>query len=59
MEDADTVLSDLVAITQFMIEKDNAGSRIESKDAVYMAELFQNLDEIMRTGDQLPEVWDV
>ena len=58
MEDADTVHSDLVAIAQMVLEQASAGTRIRQDDAVYLAELFQQLDDIMRLGDQTPEIWE-
>lgn len=53
-EDADTILGDLVSISEFVLEKNGS----DKASAVYMAELFQQLDEIMRLGDQVPEPWD-
>ena len=57
--DVDVILSDLVAIAQFILEKHAGGKRVDQEDAVLMAELFDQLDESIRENGDLPDSWIV
>lgn len=57
MEDVDELLSDLRVICRYLADSEIEGYRVDLKDAIYMAQLFQDLDkEIMEEGT-LPYDW--
>lgn len=57
MEDLDELLGDLRVVCKYFIDSEIEGYTPQIKDAVYMAELFKQLDTILCEEEDLPYDW--